>query len=98
MYNRVHRGWKIPEGPESKKCLRSGESNFKPKIMKTQIHLLQPIAAAIAVYPIMKSHVVLVIRSIGQDWSGAEFLRAPTGDQLTYFIVSGGQIGRRRLL
>jgi hypothetical protein len=46
----------------------------------------------------MESHVAVVIGSIGQDWRGAEYLRATTGDQLTYFIVSGGQIGRRRLL
>jgi hypothetical protein len=46
----------------------------------------------------MKSHVVVVIGSIGQDWREAECPRAPTGDQLTYFIVSRGQIGRRRLL
>lgn len=57
---------------------------------------MKPIAAV--GYPIMKSHVAVVIRSIGQDWRGAGYLRAPTGDQLTYFIVSGGQIGRRRLL
>lgn len=55
---------------------------------------MKPIAAV--GYPIMKSHVAVVIRSIGQDWrGGAGYLRAPTGDQLTYFIVSGGQIGLR---
>jgi hypothetical protein len=47
----------------------------------------------------MKSHVVVVIGSIGQDGGRrTEYLGATTGDQLTYFIVSGGQIGRRRLL
>jgi len=47
-------------------------------------------------YQKMKSHVAVFIRFIGKDGGGgAGYLRAPTGDQLTYFIVSGGQIGLR---
>jgi len=39
--------------------------------------LVKPIAAV--GYPIMKSHVAVVIRSIGQDWRGGGVPEGPDG-------------------
>lgn len=79
-----------------RKYWRYNKNNFKSEIIRSLNHLV--ITYCCCWYPIMKSHVAVVIGSIGQDLREAEYLRAPTGDQLTYFIVSGGQIGRRLLL